>query len=82
MTDLRKTIMRRTVGTFNHQGRRIVVALEPGDVLALREERTKKWFRAPIANVMRQVMVWNVDAERALAKRLLAERRKQKGARS
>ena len=65
MTDLRKTIMRRTVGAFNHQGRRIVVALEPGDVLALREERTKKWFRAPLTNVMRQVMIWNVDAERA-----------------
>lgn len=82
MTSIRKTTLRRTVEPFNHQGRRIVVALEPGDVLAMREERTKKWFRAPIATVLRQIMVWNIDAERGAKKRLKAEAFWQKGKQS
>ena len=76
MTSIRKTTLRRTVEPFNHQGRRIVVALEPGDVLAMREERTQRWFRAPIATVLRQIITWNVDTERA------AKRANRKAART
>lgn len=65
MTELRKTLVRRTAGTYDHKRRRIVVMLMPGDVLAMREERTRRVFSAPLARVLRQIIVWNVDAERA-----------------
>lgn len=47
MTDLTKRVRRRTIGT--HRGRRIVVALHPGDVLGFREERTRKEFLLSVA---------------------------------
>lgn len=65
MTDLRKPVSRRTVEPYDHHGRRVVVTLEPGDVLALRWERTRRTFRAPITKIMRAVIDWNVTAERA-----------------
>lgn len=40
MTDLKKPVRRRTVGL--HRGRRIMVSLEPGDVLGLRQERCRQ----------------------------------------
>ena len=40
MTDLHKRIARRTLAP--HRGRRIVVGLEPGDVLTLRLERCRQ----------------------------------------
>ena len=69
MTELRKPLRRRTAGAYDHQGRRVVVTLLPGDVIAFRWERTRRTFTAPINSVMRQVVKWNVDAERA-ARRL------------
>lgn len=72
MQDLRKTIMRRTAEPCATVRRRLVVALEPGDVLAIREERRRRWYRAPISRVFAAVAKWNVDAERA-------ERRGKKG---
>jgi len=65
MTPIRKSVARRTVTPYDHHGRRVVVTLEPGDVLGLRWERTRRTFRAPIHRVMRQVIEWNVSAERA-----------------
>ena len=65
VTDLRRTVRRRTAGTTSHRGRRIVVALEPGDVLAVREAGTRTWFRAPIGRIYTQVVKWNADAARA-----------------
>ena len=37
MTDLKRAVRRRTMGL--HRGHRIMVSLEPGDVLGLRQER-------------------------------------------
>lgn len=42
MTDLKNKVRRRTISA--HRGRRIVVSLLPGDVLAFREERTRREF--------------------------------------
>lgn len=42
MTDLTRRVKRRTVGS--HRGRRIVVSLQPGDVLGFREERTRREY--------------------------------------
>jgi hypothetical protein len=68
MTELRKPLRRRTAGAYDHQGRRVVVTLLPGDVIAFRWERTRRTFTAPINSLMRQVVKWNVDAERAARK--------------
>lgn len=68
MTDLRKAVVRRSAGPYDHRRRRVVIMLEPGDVVAMREERTRKWFRAPMNRVLRQIITWNVDAERAAKK--------------
>jgi hypothetical protein len=64
MTELTKPIRRRTRGMFGHYRKRIVVTLEPGDLIALRLERSRTTFRATIAGVYRQVVAWNAEAER------------------
>lgn len=68
VTDIKKNIRRRTIEPYNHHGRRIVVQIGVGDTISMREERTRKWFTAPIRRVMQQLIVWNVDAERAAKK--------------
>lgn len=69
MTGLRKVVRRRTVEPHDYTRRRLVVMLEPGDVIGFREERCRKVFRAPISMVFRQVVKWNVDAERTAKRR-------------
>jgi len=64
MTDLERTVKRRTRHPFAHYRRRIVVILEPGDILAMRLERTRTPYRAPIAAVYRQLVEWRVLATR------------------
>lgn len=64
MTELKKEVKRRTCFPFAHYRKRIVVILEPGDCVAMRLERTRKLFRAPIAAVYRQLVEWHVAAIR------------------
>jgi hypothetical protein len=73
MIDLHKVVRRRSVTPFGHYRRRIVVSLEPGDVVAMRLERTRTVYRASFAQVFRQLAEWYAQAEK-LRKR--AERRK------
>ena len=65
MTELTKTIRRRTVDPFAHYQKRIVVSLERGDLLALRLERTRTTYRATLDDVFRQLAHWHAEAERA-----------------
>jgi hypothetical protein len=65
MTDLRRTVRRRTVEPCATVRRRLIVALEPGDVLAIREAGRRRWYRAPIARVFVTIAQWNIAAERA-----------------
>jgi hypothetical protein len=67
-TELRRPVTRRCVEPYDHRRKRLVVALEPGDVISFREERSRKTFSAPLARVFRQVVTWNVEAERARKK--------------
>jgi len=67
-TELRKPVIRRCVESYDHRRKRLVVALEPGDVICFREERSRKRFTAPLTRVFRQIVVWNVEAERMLKK--------------
>ena len=68
MTDLHKTIRRRLREQFAHYQKRIVVSLEPGDVIGMRLERTRTTYRAPLASVFRTLADWHARAE-ARAKR-------------
>lgn len=56
MTDLDRVVRRRTKRVFDHHGRRIVVQLEPGDILAMREERRKEWIRVAIPTLYARVV--------------------------
>jgi hypothetical protein len=77
MTDLRETVRRRTVGQCQSVRRRLVVALEPGDVISFREEGRRRWYSAPLARVFMQVARWNADAEAAARKAARKARRAQ-----
>lgn len=65
MTELRKTVARRTVGMYDQRHKRVVVSLHPGDVVGFRWEKTRTEFRAPVNQVMRAVIQWTVDANKA-----------------
>ena len=65
MTDLEKTIHRRTRATFAHYQKRIVVSLERGDLIGMRLERTRTIYRATLDDVFRQLAHWHAEAETA-----------------
>jgi hypothetical protein len=48
---------------FGHYRRRIVVSLEPGDVLGMRLERTRTTYKATIDDVFRVLCNWHAQAE-------------------
>jgi hypothetical protein len=75
MTDLLKPVRRRSRDQFAHYRKRIVVSLEPGDVLAMRLERTRTTYRATIATVFRTLAEWHARAE---ARRKREERKTRK----
>ena len=67
---------RRTRDPFAHYRRRIVVSLEPGDVLAMRLERTRTTYRATLAVVFRTLADWHARAE---VRRRQEERQARRG---
>lgn len=75
MTNLEKPVRRRSRAPFAHYRRRIVITLEPGDVLAMRLERTRTTYRAPFASVFQQLVEWQVAAERQQKRKARKSRR-------
>ena len=75
MTELRNPIHRRTAAPFAHYRKRIVVTLEPGDVLTMRLERTRTRYQAPLADVFRLLAQWYAAAA---ARRKREERKARK----
>jgi len=63
MTDLARPVRRRCRDPFAHYRKRLVVSLEPGDVLAMRLERTRTTLRAPLAAVYRTLADGHARAE-------------------
>ncbi|MCK9253967.1 MAG: hypothetical protein M0P55_14545 [Clostridiales bacterium] len=76
MTNLDKLIRRRTMRPMDNTGRRLVVILEPGDIIGIREERRRAVYRAPLSMVFWMLAKWDA-AERA---RKRAEERKARRA--
>jgi hypothetical protein len=64
MTNLEKVVRRRGLAPFQHYRRRIVVSLEPGDILAMRLEGTRKTYRGPISAIFVTLCQWEADAQR------------------
>jgi hypothetical protein len=64
MTNLEKVVHRRSSAPFWHYKRRIVVSLEPGDILAMRLERTRKTYRVPLSAVFITLCQWEADRRR------------------
>lgn len=55
MTDLNKRIARRTIKTVFEKGhRRVVVTLEPGDMLGLRLERTRETYYVSLTDLFQE----------------------------
>ena len=63
MTELTRSVKRRARGPFGHYKKRIVIILEPGDVLAMRLEKSRTIYRAEINDVFRQLAPWHALAE-------------------
>jgi hypothetical protein len=62
MTDLKKPVRRRTVGEFMHYKKRIVVIIEPDDVIGMHLERSRTIYRAPISKVFAAMAQWHADS--------------------
>ncbi len=75
MTDLVKPVRRRSRLPFAHYRKRIVVILEPGDCIAMRLERTRRVYRAPIQALYRLLVEWHVAATLQEKRRALKQRR-------
>ena len=65
MTNTDKPVKRRTLTSHDHRGRRLVIQVGPGDQIGFREERKRKWFHAPIADLYAQTVMWNVRRDKA-----------------
>ena len=63
MTDLARPVRRRSREQFAHYRRRLIVSFEPGDLLAMRLERTRTTLRAPLAAIYRTLADWHARAE-------------------
>jgi hypothetical protein len=79
MTDLKKTVRRRSMDIVPAVRKRIIVSLEVGDVISFREEGRRKVYSAPISKVFCTVARWNADAELAKRRAEQKERRKNRG---
>lgn len=65
-----KPVRRKTVGL--HRGRRLIVTLEAGDVIGLRQERCKAVEYVPVAALYDMAVKWRVSAENAAKRKAKA----------
>jgi len=64
MTTCKARVARMTVQPYI-QGRRLVVAIDPGDLISIREERTQRWYSMPISAVYIHMVKKGVEYDRA-----------------
>jgi len=63
VTPITKPVKRRTIGP--HRGLRVVVSLEPGDVIGFRSERTRRTYYVTVGACFDMAVRQQVAAERA-----------------
>ena len=76
MTEITRPVKRRARMPFGHYKKRIVIILEPGDLLAMRLEKSRTTYRAEMDDVFRQLAHWHALAE---ARRKREERARRRG---
>ncbi len=64
MTVCKNRVARMTVQPYI-QGRRLVAAIDPGDLISIREERTQRWYSMPIAAIYTYMVKKGVEFARA-----------------
>jgi hypothetical protein len=74
MLEIKKVVKRRTCREYNC-GRKLVVMLEPGDILAMREAGRKYVYRAGLGRIFVQLARWYVAEQAELKRKLRKERR-------
>lgn len=77
MTRLNRTIKRMS-GATTHRGRRIAVTIEPGNLIGLREERTRKTFYLTIDAAYELAVMAELRAARREKAKAKAEAKKIK----
>lgn len=82
MTPLSKPVTRRALRPFMHYGKRLVVTLEPGDLLSLRLERDRSRVSIPLAELYRELLTREARAKRAEVVKQPAEKRRASKQRS
>ena len=65
MTNLVRSVTRRCALPFLHYGKRLIVTLEPGDVLAMRLEGHPTVRRAPLSRVFIWLCLWSAVRRKA-----------------
>jgi hypothetical protein len=79
MTNLDKIIKRRTIRPAgDHTRRRLVVMLEPGDILAMREERRRTIVRGALSKIYWILVKWDAAERKRKAYEERATKRKGK----
>jgi len=76
MTEITRPVKRRARRPFWHYNKRIVIILEPGDVLAMRLEKSRTTYRAELDDVFRQLAHWHALAEVRRKREERAQRRR------
>lgn len=56
-------VFRMTVEPFDYHGKKIIVGLEPGDIISFREERSRKTYTLPIPWAYRQAVKMSAEKE-------------------
>jgi hypothetical protein len=74
-TMLKKIVARKCDRPVSHSGRRIIVMLEPGDTIAVREEGRRTVFRGSIEKIYWVLAKWHA-IEEAKQKAILKKQRK------
>jgi len=75
MIEIKKVVKRRTCREYNCS-RKLIVMLEPGDILAMREAGRKYVYRAGLGKIFVQMARWYVAEQAELARQKRKERKK------
>jgi hypothetical protein len=74
MIEIKKIVRRRSNYEYNCN-RKLVVILEPGDILGMREAGRRTVYRAGLGRVFMQLARWHVEKQAEIARQKRKERR-------
>jgi hypothetical protein len=72
VTPLRKKVIRETSESWDHHGRRMIIEIEPPDLISVREKGTRRKFTCKAAWLMQKIIEYGregVPRHRYVARR-------------